>query len=662
VSRIGAPRVLLLSMPWAKLAEPSLGLAILQAVLMREDIESRVRHFGIELLRYVKASSYTAIADINALNEFLFTQSLERDISAKQLIALSHVADGLMAKPSELSTRAQTRAEFIDYFLTIRNRAVPGYLDECVSFVKAHQPTLVGFTCMYDQTFASLALATRLKAQMPDLMIAFGGYALEGSAGLELLKCFDCVDVVAFGDGEPVIAGLARASVGTAKLEDIPNLAWRESGVIRQSPRERIDMGDSPEPNFTDFFRDLDEFERKDAVRIVANVIPLETSRGCWWGQKHHCTFCGIDEQTLQYRQRPAAQVLDMISSVSAKYPGRTLRLVDYILPHSYFATVLPQLATRQPGGPRLTCEVKSNLSAVRFDLLRDAGFIEIQPGIESFSSAVLQRMRKGVTGIQNVLTLKLGKARGIKIDWNILYGFPDDQLDDYEQLIQIIPHLYHLDPPFSCGDVLVTRFAPLHTEPQRFGLGTPKKHRIYDVLLSDEFSVRRKLQLENLCYFFDSPWRPSTALQSLHTVIDGQVDHWKEAARAHKGHRLSHRTDGDIIEFVDRRMLREQPQIRFYPAEVMQLYAPIHESVMNVRDLISGARSLSTARAQDMLESMLADRLVFREGDRVVGLSMGEVPAQEGRFIQPIESLMTRVEPAWQSVVVVSKRDIQPS
>lgn len=654
MSRPRPPRVLLASMPWAKLAEPSLGLAILQAVLTRDGIESRVRHFGIELLRYVKPSSYTAIADINALNEFLFTQPLERDISAKQLIALSHVADGLLTKHSELSSRGQTRAEFIDYFLTIRNRAVPAFLDDCVTFVATQNPTLVGFTCLYDQTFASLALATLLKAQMPDLMIAFGGYALEGSAGLELLKCFDCVDVVAFGDGEPVIAGLAHASVGATKLEDIPNLAWRDNGDIRHTSRHRIDMCNSPEPEFADFFSDLVELERKDSIRIVSGVIPLETSRGCWWGQKHHCTFCGIDEQTLQYRQRPAAQVLDIISNLSSKYPGKTLRLVDYILPHSYFGTVLPQLAARQPGGPRLTCEVKSNLNAERFTLLRDAGFVEVQPGIESFSTPVLQRMRKGVTGIQNVLTLKLGKARGIKIDWNILYGFPDDQLEDYEELVQVIPHLYHLDPPFSCGDVLVTRFAPLQTEPEIFQLSAPIKHKIYDVLLSDDFCASRKLRLDNICYFFDSQWEPSAALQSLYTVIDGQFEHWKNAARAHKGDRLTHRLGMDCVEFLDKRMLHEQLDVRAYPAETMHVYGLIHERIMNIGDVISRAENLSRARARDILETLIADRLVLREGDRVVGLSLGEVPPLDYRTT---EHRFADDGPAWQALVGYPRR-----
>lgn len=66
------------------------------------------------------------------------------------------------------------------------------------------------------------------------------------------------------------------------------------------------------------------------------------------------------------------------------------------ILPHRYFATLLPELA-RRGTGLRLSCEMKANTTPERFDLLARAGFAEVQPGIESFSSRVLRSMDKGV-------------------------------------------------------------------------------------------------------------------------------------------------------------------------------------------------------------------------------------------------------------------------
>lgn len=616
-------------MPWAKLSEPSLGLALLKTVLAACGIDGEVRHFNIELLRHLKASSYTAIADVNALNEFLFTHPLEPDVSAAQLIALHDAASGLLERPTEFAARGYTPADVIDYFLTLRNHVMPRYLDECVDYVASRDATMVGLTCMYDQTFASIALATRLKARLPGVLVVLGGYALEGPCGLEILKCFDCIDAVVFGDGEPAMRGLALASVSQMDLREIPNVAFRVDGRTEQTRRVRIEMRESPEPSFTDFFRDITELETRDAVRIVPGVLPVETSRGCWWGQKSHCVFCGIDEETLKYRQRPPEQVLELVESVASKYPGETLRIVDYILPHTYFTSVLPALAAKSER-PRLTCEVKANLTSAKLALMRSAGFVAVQPGIESFSTPVLRRMRKGVTGIQNVLTLKAGKENGLKIDWNLLYGFPGDDVEDYRELVRILPHLYHLDPPFSCGGVWVTRFAPLQSEPQVFQLTPPTRHRMYDVLLSPDYATTHRLDLDKLCYFFETQWRHSDELTGLFDIIDGQVNHWKEAATAHPGLRLCHVVCGDRVEFTDHRQLRSDPSVRRYPLESAPLYRLVHDEIVTLSDIPTRVPSLRRAQAYDLIESLIADRLVFREGDRVVGLSIDAQIARE--------------------------------
>ena len=34
-----------------------------------------------------------------------------------------------------------------------------------------------------------------------------------------------------------------------------------------------------------------------------STYLTFETSRGCWWGQKHHCTFCGLNGEGMGYRR-----------------------------------------------------------------------------------------------------------------------------------------------------------------------------------------------------------------------------------------------------------------------------------------------------------------------------------------------------------------------
>src|SRR6185312_11348545 len=54
--------------------------------------------------------------------------------------------------------------------------------------------------------------------------------------------------------------------------------------------QECANLIDLPYPDHSDFFRD---FEASSIHSLVVTEVTMETSRGCWWGQKHHCTFCG---------------------------------------------------------------------------------------------------------------------------------------------------------------------------------------------------------------------------------------------------------------------------------------------------------------------------------------------------------------------------------
>ncbi len=65
-----------------------------------------------------------------------------------------------------------------------------------------------------------------------------------------------------------------------------------------------------------------------------------------------------------------------------------------------------------------------------------------MQPGIESFSTSVFNKMRKGVSGIQNILFLVLALTRRIEVHYNLLYGFPTDVPSDHEELLKSF-HIY---------------------------------------------------------------------------------------------------------------------------------------------------------------------------------------------------------------------------
>jgi hypothetical protein len=222
--------------------------------------------------------------------------------------------------------------------IELRHRIVPAYLAECAEQILAYEPTMVGFTCMFDQTLASVALASLLRDARPNILIVLGGYALEGPPGLEILRVFGHVDAVVVGDGEPAIGPLARASVGEGCLAAIPGVLTR--GNRQPAHRSVFDLRDNLEPDYDDWCVDIDRLRKNDRVTVRTTVLPIESSRGCWWGQKHHCVFCGIDEETLKYRSKNAEAVLELLSHMRNRYGEHVpMRFSDYIFPHNFLPT-----------------------------------------------------------------------------------------------------------------------------------------------------------------------------------------------------------------------------------------------------------------------------------------------------------------------------------
>ena len=114
-------------------------------------------------------------------------------------------------------------------------------------------------------------------------------------------------------------------------------------------------------PDFDDWFEDVRRLDDEHKVSVRARSLPIESSRGCWWGQKHHCTFCGIDEETLKYRAKSAVQVVDEIRELRGRYGADIqFRFADYIFPHGFYRDLLPMLAEFDP--PLcLEAEIKAN-------------------------------------------------------------------------------------------------------------------------------------------------------------------------------------------------------------------------------------------------------------------------------------------------------------
>lgn len=608
-------------MPWAPVQEPSLGLALLQAELQNQSIPVRTLHLNTRLLKYVKYKTYVDLAGYWGLNEFVFTELLSPGEDDAQIAALADRCAAM--RETEFQGRPYpTPAALLEMLLRFRGDVALDYLSECAEEVLKHEPTMVGLTCMFDQTLASVALAKLVKARSPETMIVLGGYALEGEPGDEVIRAFPWIDAISRGDGEPVIDALARASVSEVALSEIPGVQTRKG---RGRPRVYVDLGASADPVYDDWFTAIAELEQETGIRIVPGALPVESSRGCWWGQHHHCVFCGIDGDTLKFRSKPAERTLDMLEAIRDLYGEHPLRFSDYILPHEYLKELLPKLAMIQPRF-RLHCEIKANQTREAVASLARAGFEEVQPGIESFSSEVLQLMNKGVTEIQNVALLKYGYLERIVVHYNFIYGIPGESPEAYRSLLEKVPRLYHLMPPVSRTEAIVTRFAPMQEDPARSGSSeAPVHHRCYDVLFSQSFLNRSGFRLDGYAYYFEPYKEFADEMAQLYVQCVMQMNHWK---RLHRDRRVTFAftDDGSRITFEDSRF-SETPAIVCLDGIHRAAYLACDAAPVNVdaaaRHLLDSGQASSEVEVESAYRDLDQARMVWRDGKRIIGLAV---------------------------------------
>ena len=446
-------KLILVSMPWQRLRLPSLALGILSAVVERDTSwEVYQRYANIEWADYLfEASSgritpedYRQVESMSLLGagDWVFSAVLARSPNWRA----GQYGDYLrrMGADPTLATEMQELAA--------------GFIERLAHEMAREAPDAVGFTSTFTQNIPSLAAAQRLKEIRPQTQILLGGVNASRPSGLALQRNYHFLDFVFDGEGEESLPRLLNHLMRGEEPRDVAGLSWwsGEDLVVNEPAERPLNMETFPSPAQAPYFAQL---ENATVATMIEPELVLESSRGCWWGQKHHCTFCGITGPVISFRSWcPERAVAELLAQVREHRILDVLN-VDNILDLRYFAGVLPALAD---SGLDLLLhyEVKSNLTRPQIALLARAGAKDVEPGIESLSSAVLRLMKKGVTGTRNVAVMRDCAEAGVIASWAILYGFPGEDEEDYASLSAQMPALFHLRPPGGINRIELLRYS----------------------------------------------------------------------------------------------------------------------------------------------------------------------------------------------------------
>jgi len=526
--------VALISMPWFYASMPSIQLAILKEICDSKSIKNESFEFYTDLVDLVGPNIYKALAnDSGFAGELVFSQFYFENHSKQWALDLPHFQ---FAKKEIEEDVFRFIAPIIEHFL-----------ENCVKETDWSDYDIACFSLTATQTSPSLILAKMIKEVAPDIKIIFGGSSCAGEMGRAILEISDEVDVIVHGEAEISFAPLLRALSSNDDFTNIPGISYRSDKGLEFGKTKRTFGFDKNRPplNFDSYFARI---KQNGAEKWIEPWIPFETSRGCWYGEKVQCTFCGLD-QIIKYRRRSSDGLISELSHYEKRYQIKQFFSVDLIMPQEFYKTVLPDIAEKDRDWS-IFYEIKSNLKRQNVEALADAGIRWIQPGIESLSDEVLKIMKKGVSAAQNLQTLRWTKELGVLAAWNFLIGFPGEPADAYWNLCKIIPKLHHLDPPSGIGSFEVHRFSPFFDTPAKLGIELGGADHRYEYVYPLNADILQRLVYR---HEFTCTEAPDEDLKEALAALQLVVKEWWQARD--KGVKCTFETIGaDEIVIADER------------------------------------------------------------------------------------------------------------
>lgn len=610
-------QVALVNMPFSYSKYPSIQLGTLSALLKSRGVPVDCHHLNVRFAHKIGVPLYEMICEKRALfGEWLFSYLLFRDNPKRA--EYPRVFKPVFEQVSRESGQP------ISFFEDLSTRTAPQFLTWAMTAIDWGQYKLVGFTSTFDQNVASLTLAKLIKDLYPHVKIVFGGANYDGEMGMEYFRAFPFIDYVVVGEGEEVFPHLVR-HVLEGTPEAVPNgVIFREQDRIRFTPNPALfaDFARTGPPDYDDYYHLLAELG--DAAQGLDRILLYEGSRGCWWGEKHHCTFCGLNAQSMKFRAKSPDQAAREMTALSSRYDTTRFRLVDNIIDMKYVENLFGLFAAAHCDLD-VFIETKSNLQKSQIRTLAVGGVKCMQPGLESLSLTQLKAMDKGVTPMQNIVCLKWSGYYRVAVSWNILLGFPGETNDDYRRQIDLLPSLFHLQAPEATGKFWLQRFSPYFTRPHEYGVKITGPGMAYEYVYD-----AAHLDLLKVAYDFEYELDHWPVDPHLYQQLVSLVEEWQRRARGSDRPFLYYSKAMDYVTVYDGRDPQAPTRQRFdWPAAaIIEVCNEAAKSRDQIRALLNEAGSgpvLSDDELNEALNILTSRRILFEERGKYFTLAIPE-------------------------------------
>jgi radical SAM superfamily enzyme YgiQ (UPF0313 family) len=385
-----------------------------------------------------------------------------------------------------------------------RSREIDLIADELADTAEELHVDFVGFKLWTGDGFlASIRLAARLKERLPHITIIGGGPHVD-LFGTEILNHTDAFDMVVQGEGEPAIVALAEAIVSGEGLAEVPNLIYREDGLIK--------VHDTQRPENLDLLAEA-VYDPEVYPAIAGDeklmLFMVDESRGC----PNRCAFCVHPAKSGGFwRVRSAEATVGAMRRLNDDLGVRGFRLAGSNTPGTLKNEIARELLSYE-------CDFKyAAFGHVRdhdtdFDLLAKSGCVALFFGVESGDETILKRMNKRTRPEHVRETIPLAQDAGIATVISLIAGTPGETQESLQAsadlLFELKPEACQITLPYVIPGSLWWE------HPERYGIELAENAREKIMTLSLKWMLPMDLWEEVPPYSIDGKSFRKLAVQA---------------------------------------------------------------------------------------------------------------------------------------------------
>lgn len=277
----------------------------------------------------------------------------------------------------------------------------------------------VSFVAGYYQYGKMKKIAAAIHASESNPCFILGGHgpAADPEYFLKLLQA----DIVVVGEGESTTIELLDVMSRKASLSSVEGIAYREGDEVFINPRRVLiqDIDALPYPAYHKFPIDYYRLIREVHCKPSDFVMSILSGRGC----PFKCNFCYRMDEGCRIRSDEA--ILEEVKFLKREYDINYIVFADELLMTSESRTIsLCESMIRDKLNIRWICNGRLNFAKPEvLRLMKEAGCVYVNYGIESLDNETLTIMRKGLTVSRIIAGVEATLEAGISPGLNIIFG-----------------------------------------------------------------------------------------------------------------------------------------------------------------------------------------------------------------------------------------------